>query len=296
MIVDVALLGARGQIARTIRPHLPSAWRVTSFSRSSGEGALPYEALSRHSFDLIINAAGPGDPAVHRAAGLELFRVTEYFDNLCLDYLRQRPGCAYVYMSTGAIYANGYAVAGEDDSILELPVNHLGPGHAYLMAKLAAEAKHRADPDLKIADLRVFGYATGAMDLEAGFFLAEAARCHREGRPFATHARDFRRDFVAPEDLAQLIRLLAEAGVPNGCYDACSAAPTTKFEIFHMLTRRFGFRVAMDSDSESTPLPPLDSLSHMSEAPRLGYRPEFSSIAVVERAFGELCGRHEEVP
>lgn len=283
-MTDVAILGAGGQIARTIRPHLPPHWRVTAFSRSPGGDVRAYEELTDHAFDLIINAAGPGDPAVHRGAGLELFRITEHFDNLCLDYLLRRPQCAYMFLSTGAVYGNGYAVAGDADSVLSLPVNRLGPEHSYVLAKLAAEAKHRAAPGLRIADLRVFGYASGAMSLDSGFFLAEAARCLVEGRVLVTHDADFRRDIVAPEDLAQLIRVLAESGVPNGAYDACSKAPTTKFALLDRLSRRFGLKVEVQSPEGGTRLPPMDALSTLASATTLGYRPAFTSVEAVEQA------------
>lgn len=288
MIVNVAMLGARGQIARSISPHLPAHWRVTLFSRSSDDGALPYEALPDHQFDLIINAAGPGDPAIHRAGGLDTFRIIEYFDNLSLDYVRRNPGCAYIFMSTGAVYGNGYECPGDEDSILRLPVNGLGQAHNYLLAKLVAEAKHRAVPDHRIADLRVFGYVSAAMNLESGFFLAEAARCLKEGRPFVTNAADFHRDIVSPEDLARLITILAGAGVPNGAYDACSAAPTTKFAILDLLEHRFGLKVEVEPSGERNRLPVMDRLSNLQGAIRLGYRAEFTSIESVEQAFDRI--------
>ena len=287
-MVAVALLGGRGQIARTIQPCLPVQWRVTRFSRTADDSMRPYDALAGDRFDLIINAAGPGDPASHRTLGAEMVRITERFDNLVLDYLDRHPACGYAFISTGAVYGNGYACPGNDESSLAIPVNRMGSEHAYVLAKLAAEAKHRAAAGRNIADLRVFGYMTPLIDMESGFFVAAAARCLRDQRPFVTSGTDFRRDFVAPEDLAGLIAILFEHGMPNGCYDAASAAPTTKFEILEMLSRRFGLNVEMES-GHGAPLPAMDRITRASGAYNLGYRPRFTSMAAVERAFAALA-------
>jgi nucleoside-diphosphate-sugar epimerase len=279
----VAILGGKGQIARSLAEALPRDWDLRLFSRSPHEGKLlPYSAFPDGHYDLVINAAGPGDPAAHRSMGAAIFRITETLDNLVLDYLEHYPQTGYIYLSTGALYGADYRQPGDADSVYRLPINKLETVPAYHMAKLTAEAKHRWLSNFHIADLRIFGYFTRHIAPNSGFFLAQVAQALAEGRPFATHPTDFVRDCGAPEDLAQLIVSLAEHGVPNGCYDAVSAEPATKFEILRELEQRFHLHWAIEN-GEPEPCDRPRKTTNLANASRLGYRPAMSTLNLVVR-------------
>ena len=254
-MTKVALLGARGQIARGLVENLPQDWRLDLFSRDPDvphpeaaarrSAVKAYQAFATGTYDLVINAAGPGDPSVQRANGPATLRITETFDNMVLDYIRTHPATGYINLSTGAVYGKDYRAA-VGKPLAELNVKDLGNANAYTLAKLVAETKHRQAPELHIADLRIFGYFSRRVDLASGFFMAQVMEHLLGGRPFHTGPADFVRDFIAPEDLAAHIVNLYEADVPNAYFDAVSARPVTKFEILEALGDRFGLRYIVE--------------------------------------------------
>ncbi|MBN2752118.1 MAG: NAD-dependent epimerase/dehydratase family protein [Rhodospirillaceae bacterium] len=258
----VAILGGSGQIGRSLAHHLPASWDIVLFTRApqalylmpprSSLSILPYTAFANGTFDVIINAAGPGDPTTHRVLGNHLIRTIEAFDNLALDYLESHPETTYIHLSTGALYGPEYANLSEVEPIYGLPLSQLADVSPYHAAKLIAEIKHRSAAHLRIADLRIFGYFSRYIDLNSGFFLAQVGRALRDGQTFMTHATDFVRDCIAPEDLSRLIVALASTKNPNGWYDAYSAAPTTKFEILSTLEKLHGLCWQV---TEGTPMP-----------------------------------------
>jgi nucleoside-diphosphate-sugar epimerase len=294
----VALLGARGQIARGLVEDLPGEWQLELFSRDPqpphpeaavrGVPLLPYGEFAAGSYDLVINAAGPGDPSVHRAKGAEILRIAETFDNLVLDYLRIHPATGYVNLSTGAVYGKEYRAA-SGKPVYELNVGDLGSTNAYALAKLVAETKHRQEPALHVADLRVFGYFSRRMDLASGFFMAQVMEHLRGGREFHTGPADFVRDFIAPEDLAAHIVSLYEAGVPNAYFDAVSARPVTKFEILEALGDRFGLRYSVDGGEPARLERPTATISAQDGINHPVLRSRITSREVVLREAGALC-------
>lgn len=294
-MTNVAILGGCGHIARGLTVHLPADWNLQLFA-SKPEGfaeaaarhaeVRPYQSFAAGNYDLIINAAGPGDPGSHRAIGADLFRITERFDNMVLDYLAQHPDAGYVYMSTGAIYGPDYAEAGSSDPIYPVHVNRLGDANHYVLAKVAAEAKHRLAGALRIADLRIFGYFSRYIDLNAQFFAALAVSHLCRGQVFHTHPADFVRDYISPEDLAALVVWVFGQGVPNGVFDAISARPVTKFDLLDALKQRFGLRYAVDGGAvpqrQKVPVT-LDNKVYTNQ-----YYPRAASLDTVVREVEEL--------
>lgn len=260
----VAILGGRGHIARTLVDHLPHDWRLQLFSArpealtDDRVAAQPYEAFAGGDYDLVVNAAGPGDPGVHRSIGAEILRITECFDNMALDYLSGHADAGYINISTGAVYGPDYAEARSPDPVYPLHLDALGEANPYVIAKLGAEAKHRMARRLRIADLRVFGYFSRYINLGAQFFAAQAVSHLCRGHTFQTHPGDFVRDFISPEDLAGLIVWVVEQGIPNAAFDAVSAKPVTKFELLDTLKGRFGLRYVVGDGGfpQRLPAPP----------------------------------------
>jgi NAD dependent epimerase/dehydratase family len=298
-MTTVALLGAHGQIARGLIGHLPADWDLRLFSRdpafpnpealSRGVTLARYEEFSGGEYDLIINAAGPGDPAVHRAIGADIFRITERFDNMVLDYLGRNPVAGYVNLSTGAIYGLNFEARHADDPVYSLHVNALNRGSAYVLAKLCAEAKHRNSQYLRIADLRIFGYFSRLVDLKSQFFLAQAVSHLRAGNTFHTHPADFVRDYISQEDLAAQIAALYECGLPNGAFDAVSAEPITKFGILNALRDRFGLRFVVEGEISDSAR--FSSQKHVTLGGARGkniYCAKMTSLQLISREVEEL--------
>jgi hypothetical protein len=82
--------------------------------------------------------------------------VTEKFDNLIIRYLEKHPGTLYINLSSGAVYGKKIEKPLEITSPSIIDINRLDSGDYYAIAKLNAEAKHRALSNFNIADIRVF--------------------------------------------------------------------------------------------------------------------------------------------
>ncbi|MGQ0663100.1 MAG: NAD-dependent epimerase/dehydratase family protein [Pseudomonadota bacterium] len=304
----IAILGASGHIAKGLVGEFRDQARLSLFARNprSIEAYLdanladrrgievgPYAAFAGAECEVVINAAGPGDPRAIDRAGAELLGWTAKVDDLVLDYVARRPATIYVFLSTGAIYSLAEGEAAGPDSEARLPVNRLGPRHVYALAKLVAEARHRALSQFRIADIRVFGYFSRQIDLDGGFFLAELANCLVNGQRFLTSAHNFVRDFVGADDLAHLIRLLVAAGAPNNAYDICSAAPVTKVEVIEVLAQRYGleFRIEGAADFADRDLVKPATISRHDAAAKIGYAPRKGSMELIVREIGAMVGR-----
>ena len=156
----------------------------------------------------------------------------------------------------------------------------------YPLAKLAAEARHRARSNARIADIRLFGYVSERLDPKAGYFLSHVLLALREGIPFETHGTDFIRDVVGPRELADLIDRIVDADGPNDAYDVYSAAPTTKLEILNQITNIFGLEVRFTGTVTAisgTLKPGRITLRNQAEA--ISYRPKRTSLEVVTEEF-----------
>ncbi len=157
-----------------------------------------------------------GDPGALQAAGAGNFRLTERFDDLVFDRLRENPSTLYVNCSSGAVYGTDFRKPATGRTRLQVDVNALTPDTHYGIAKLNAEAKHRALGGLSIVDLRIFGYFTRHIAPDARFLLAEAVTCLRGGKTMTTGPEDIVRDYVHPDDLLALLGKCM-AGRPAQC-------------------------------------------------------------------------------
>lgn len=306
----IAILGATGQIAKGLIAEFNRRNKLFLFARNPKEvqdfldrQQLSTSAISTHAFeafdafkyDLVINSVGPGDPQSIRRYGTEIFRITERFDHLVLDYLERKPDTGYVFFSTGAIYGNSHDMPAQPDSCFHLPVNRLGAEqHAYPLAKIEAEARHRALSEYRIADIRIFGYFSRYMDPDGGFLLAELARCLLKGEVFRTDERDFLRDYVGPDDVSGLINCWLTTGAPNNAYDIYSLAPVTKAEIIDVLAAKFGLRHKV-GDSEGISIKRIskpERISCYNTAQEVGYKPKNTSIDTIIREMSAMIECH----
>ena len=300
-MTNVAIMGGAGHIARTLALWLPSDWHISLFSdhrqalsdffianppKSSFE-ILPYELFATKPFDLIINAAGPGDPSRHHELGGEVLDIMDRYDRMALGYLESHRQVGYIFISSGAIYGSKYTQTIDDQTKISFSPNYFQPRDYYALSKLWAEAKHRALKDRRIADVRVFGYFTRHVSLDSGFFLSNVARCLCDETEFKTPPHDFVRDIISPKDLAQLLVLIFEANVPNMMFDAVSAMPVTKFEILDALQREFGLRVKVKNPNK---IKCLSQISTNCNASALGYEAECASLDVVRSEMRALMG------
>lgn len=295
----IALLGATGHIARSLIEGFSRAGRYELFlyARSpervkafladigwTGPASCDtFDGFGRAACDAIINCVGVADPAKVKAAGATIFRLTETYDNMVLEYLDARPGTRYIHFSSGAAYRTDFTAPAGDSTPVDRDGGQGGPADDYGAAKRDVEARHRANTNLSIVDLRVFGFFSRHIDLGAKFFLCEVLSCVKEGRPLATGPEDIIRDYVHPRDLLSLVSLCIEGEGTNEALDVYSLAPARKFEILDHFCSRYGLKIQV-REGGGTSLPTGSKPKYYStsrRAERIGYSPKFTSMQTI---------------
>lgn len=255
----IAILGANSQIAKdllrslVLNPDLElylfvrrtaelTTWLGQVFPSQSLIAAEYATFGVKHHYDVIINFVGSGNPVHTTALGADIFNVTQQFDELALTYLRNHPCCRYVFFSSGAAYGGEFIKPACEDTAAVIPLNNLRPCDWYGAAKLFAECRHRALSDHSIIDLRVFNYFSGYQDIEARFLITDTLRAIRDRQLLKTSGEKIWRDYVGPEEIAQLIGQILKSDAVNVAVDCYSRGPVDKFTMLEALRLEFGLR------------------------------------------------------
>jgi nucleoside-diphosphate-sugar epimerase len=262
--MKIAILGATSHIAKNLVYYFRQESRdelflfarnqgaVRDFLKSTKDDVAPivfgFDSFSGGDYDAVINCVGIADPQKQKNAGVDLFRLTERFDDLALDYLAGHEKTVYINFSSGAVYGTAFDSGVEGNAVASIAVNGITSADYYRIAKLNAEAKHRAMPDRNIIDLRVFSFFSRFIDLESGFLLTEMLRCVIERQPFYTNAVDIVRDYVAPSDLFSLVKLCVASSGINQPMDVFSAEPIRKSELIALFSCDFGLETRIDEE------------------------------------------------
>lgn len=307
--VRIAILGATSHIAkgliaawgvrddRELLLYARSPERVLQFTARAGipgHAVLPVEEFGQSPCDVIVNCIGIGDPGrlSHDTAGI--FSVTESWDGRVLHYLAAHSDALYINFSSGAAYGSDFRQPVDDGTPARFSLNHLAAGDYYGIAKLNAEAKHRAVPELNIVDLRVFSYFSRFIDLETKFFLSEVVTCLRQKKTFETGPVDISRDYVDPSDLLALVDVCIARRKVNDAFDVYSSAPVRKFEILDHFSREHGLNyTVLEGFSGATLTGIKDNYYSTSRrAATIGYLPRFTSLQAVAREAAVLLEGH----
>jgi len=253
---DIAIVGASGQIGKSLALKLAVRYNILLFSRKPDKldsilthmglpkariSVLGYDKLSDTKFDMVINAAGFGDPGLLRELENEIGRITERIDRLILSCMTKSPDAIYLFFSTGAIYGNNYHLARSRCQKGPISPTKTSLG-AYVKAKLATESRHREQSDKRIVDVRLFGYLSQFLPIDSSFFLAQALLSLVRGELFKVSADNFIRDFIGPDELSVLVDCLFKVRAQNQALDIFSSAPISKATILDKLAERYGLR------------------------------------------------------
>ena len=264
-MMRIAILGATSQIARDLILSFSAAEdkQLHLFARRPGDvnkwlaatglsGRYPvddFSGFAKREVDAVINFVGVGDPAQAQALGNAIFDVTLRFDELVLDYLRTRPACRYLFLSSGAAYGPVFSAPVNRDTAAVVPINNLSPQDWYGIAKLHAECRHRAHPAHAIFDIRVFNYFSGTQDISGRFLITDILRAIREKALLKTSPDYIVRDFLHPSDFHKLVNALLSAPLANTALDCYSRAPIDKPSLLSAMRERFGLRYEVTSAS-----------------------------------------------
>lgn len=238
------------------------------------------DAFGSEDHAAVVNFIGVGDPARAIALGAAIFALTRRWDDRVLAYLERVPGARYVFLSSGAVYGDLFERPATTATPAVFPINAVSPQHWYALAKLGAEAVHRASVALSIIDLRIFNYVSRHTDPAARFLLSDAVRAIGRDAVMDTSPVPIVRDYLCPADLHAL--LAACIGAPagfNGPADAFSRAPIGKDALLRLLGDSFGlrYRYVGDADVANATGTKLQYHSLDRTAQRWGYAPTLDS-------------------
>jgi len=298
--MKVAILGATSQIAQDLilsfsinkdydfflfgrNIELLKRW-INSKNLSEKYQAKEYSEFGiNQKYDVIINFVGIGDPAKAQKMGSDIFKVTEQYDNMALEYLKQHKKTKYIFLSSGAVYGGNYQEPVDKNTVATIDVNNLKPTDWYTLAKLYAEAKHRSLSNLSIVDIRVFNYFSHTQDMNARFLITDVARAIKNKEVFKTSSHDIMRDFISVIDFYNFIQSIIKFTSVNIAIDCYTKSPVSKFDLLKKLKNKFGLSYEIDN-SKKTIDPTGIKKNYYSKyrlAEIMGYKPINSSLSNV---------------
>lgn len=303
----IAILGATSQIAKDLvlsfsadsnhelvlfarRPEVLAQWLV-GCGTPGKHAALNFAAFDAdQNFEAVINFVGVGDPAQAAAMGSSIFDVTLKYDELALDYLRQHPECRYIFLSSGAAYGSKFDEPVTENTKAVVSINSLQPQDWYGAAKMHAECRHRATPNLPIVDVRVFNYFSHTQDISARFLITDIIRAIRDNVVLQTSPDYIVRDFIHPSDFFKLIAMVLEAPPKNVAIDCYSLAPIDKAGLLMAMEEKFGLQYEITeatSGVNATGIKPYYYSTNM-RAADFGYQPKLTSLDGIVWEFHSL--------
>ena len=264
--MKIAILGATGHVSKNMIDNL-RRHELYLFSRNQHRS---YSDFFNHDYDAIINCIGFGDPVKIANAGVNLFLVTEEYDNKILEYLKNSPDTKYVFISSGVVH-------------LPFDVNNISKQTFYQMPKINAEAKHRAMPDYNIVDIRLYSFFSRYTNLDAGFFMSALIKSIKEKTEFVTDYSTLIRDYINPKDLTSLAMHCLKKYKINGAYDSYSNSSVEKMEIINYFVNNYKLKVKFvdkATNFSSVGLNKYVSVNH--DAAKLGYSPQYTSMETIK--------------
>ena len=236
-------------------------------------------------YDLIINFVGIGDPAKVQEMGNNIFKITEQYDEMVLEYLKCNKETKYIFLSSGAVYGGDYEKPVNENTVAMIDINNLGPTNWYTIAKLYAEAKHRSLSDLPIVDIRVFNYFSHMQDMSASFLITHIVRAIKNREVFKTSEDNIVRDFITPPDLYNLIQVIIDFSPINTVLDCYTKSPISKFELLYELKNKFGlyYKIDKNIDMVNATGSKINYYSVNKVAEGIGYDPNNTSLEGVVR-------------
>ena len=307
-MTNIAILGATSQLARDLiisfsatddvklhlfsrRPDDVQQW-LSCRGLSGCYLAHDFPEFAEHEFDAVINFVGVGNPAQAAAMGNSIFDVTLHFDEMVLAYLQTRPACRYLFLSSGAAYGSGFSEPANHNTQAVVSINSLTPYEWYGVAKMHAECRHRAHPDLAIIDIRVFNYFSHTQDLSARFLITDIVRAIRDKQVLITSSDYIVRDFLHRDDFHQLCSALLSAPATNTVVDCYTRAPIDKPNLLAAMQDAFALQyettVAAASINATGSKPHYYSLNRRAED--FGYKPGMTSLEGVLRETSAILG------
>ena len=305
--MKIAILGATSQIAQDLilsfsinkdydfllfgrNIELLEKW-INSENLSDKYQVQEYSEFGNHQkYDVIINFVGIGDPAKAQKMGSDIFKVTEQYDDMALEYLKQHRKTKYIFLSSGAVYGGDYKDPVKKDTLATININNLATTDWYAIAKLYAEARHRSLPDLSIVDIRVFNYFSHTQNINARFLITDIVRALKNGEVFKTSPDNVIRDFITPPDFYNLIQAIIDYKPLNTALDCYTKSPVEKFNLLSEIESKFGLNYEVDENLNvvNATGAKFNYYSENKIAKDIGYNPGSTSLESIIREINFL--------
>lgn len=301
--LKIAILGSGSHIAKglinnflraggfSLHLHTRSSDRVRNFLHSIEikkgmcyEIHEGYEDLEKGSYDVVINCVGAGTLKKMRGDYTTYFTLTEEYDNLAINYLREiRPAALYISFSSGAVYGRSHSEPVNENSVNRIKVNCVTPEDYYSIVRLNAEAKHRAFHNLNIVDLRIFSYFSRFMDLNDGYFITDVMDSILKNKTLVTDNVNIVRDYLHPQDLFSMVMNCIALRKLNRAFDVVSSKPVEKREILDYFASEYGlkYEIGICQGKSATGLKSI-YCSASATISDIGYVPQFSSMHTIQ--------------
>ena len=303
----IAILGATSQIAQDLilsfsinkdydfllfgrNIELLEKW-INSENLSEKYQVKEYSEFSNdQKYDMIINFVGIGDPAKAQKTGNDIFKITEQYDDMALEYVKQHKKTKYIFLSSGAVYGGDYKDPVKKDTLATININNLATTDWYAIAKLYAEARHRSLPDLSIVDIRVFNYFSHTQNINARFLITDIVRALKNGEVFKTSPDNVIRDFITPPDFYNLIQAIIDYKPLNTALDCYTKSPVEKFNLLSEIESKFGLNYEVDENLNvvNATGAKFNYYSENKIAKDIGYNPGSTSLESIIREINFL--------
>ena len=301
----IAILGATSQIAQDLilsfsknqdynfslfsrNIELLEKW-INSENLNEKYQAQKYtEFVNHQKYDVIINFVGIGNPIKAQKMGGDIFQITEQYDDMALDYIKQHKETKYIFLSSGVVYGSSYQEPVNKDTVATVDINNLKSTDWYAISKLYVEAKHRSLSELSIVDVRVFNYFSHTQDMSARFLITDIVRAIKNKEVFKTSADNIVRDFITPPDFYRLIQAIIDFKPINTALDCYTKSPVSKFDLLNELKDEFGLKYEIDKSVNIVNATgvKINYYSTNYKAKSVGYSPQNTSL---EGVTTEVC-------
>ena len=242
-----------------------------------------YDDFGKNEYDVVINCVGISNPNAFEKNSRSIFDTAEFYDTMVLDYLKNFPTTLYINLSSGAVFSGEFDKPVDDSSTYKFDVNGINKGEMYSISKMYLESKHRSLPDLNIVDLRIFGFFSRFIDVNAGFFMSELLQALKNKSEFITDKKDFVRDYVNPNDFYDLTKNCIANKKINDVFDVYSKEIISKFQILEECFNKFDlkFKLVEKIESVSPTGVKKNYYSLSRKAEKINYSPQFSSLETI---------------
>ncbi len=242
-----------------------------------------YDDFGKNEYDVVINCVGISNPNAFEKNSRSIFDTAEFYDTMVLDYLKNFPTTLYINLSSGAVFSGEFDKPVDDSSTYKFDVNEINKGEMYSISKMYLESKHRSLPDLNIVDLRIFGFFSRFIDVNAGFFMSELLQALKNKSEFITDKKDFVRDYVNPKDFYDLTKNCIANKKINDVFDVYSKEIISKFQILEECFNKFDLKFKLVEKIESiSPTGVKKNYYSLSrKAEKINYFPQFSSLETI---------------